>query len=1277
MDIEDICIEPLVINTSNKVHRSFIRRKRSEDAVDVFGDNIPGTQRIFVQVWGCAHNTSDAEYMAGLLAAYGYKVTLGGSCCSNNASGSDDDEAAKAAADLWLLNSCTVKGPAEDHFRNAIFAAKAAGKRVVVAGCVPQGSPNVVYLKDVSVVGVQQIDRVVEVVEQTLLGRFGLFTASLNKKTLIPPSRRIIKPHGYVLFCIDLSGNVVRFMEKRMTPVDAVETSRQKRLRPGAVPLSLPKIRRNPFIEILAISTGCLNACTYCKTKHARGVLASYTVDELVQRAVEVFNGEPASPLHDGNIDQLVLIEGVKELWLTSEDLGAYGRDLSRSEHPLATTPPQVASRWPHHLTLVDLLFALVPVIPAGCMLRLGMTNPPYILDQLPEVATVLRHPRVYAFLHIPVQSGSNAVLNSMRREYTVEEFRKVVDFLEKEVHSVDGDKMTVATDVICGFPTETEPDFQATFQLIEHYKFPVLFINQFFARPGTPAETMMRKATTAAVKKRTRKLHDLFRTYRPFADRVGRRYRVLITETSTDGKYWVGHTKAYEQILLPKEPELQGHIVLVEVTECDKFYMRGAIVDQGPFLSLSVGSEGSEHLHLCLPPSFSSRYDIPSVLSSSYSICMSKTRLRLLSSNLVSLIYEVDISDNITSFSISNYPSLLSRNETHIWEFRTANRGPIVIRKHYVLLFPGDELIIFDDFADSRAELARYSMWNSSKSKVVSSGDSVALELTNSANLSVTMLGDASHIFAFNFTLEAAGFCSLNNTDRVSCESSQEQRCYSMTEDRCDGFWDCPFNGRDEAGCLCPSAAEFACADFSVSASCYSLAQRCDGVYHCTDKSDEASDVMVAIVMYCLESQCSLEALRFLCVPLNSSARLTGACIPLERICDDHLDCANGADEASHLCRSSAPANSSSAIASIAQLFAAQVAHEAVKEAAAAALSRVDSRLRTLLTYVLSALFGPLLIVLTVGLMCRSSAASVAAGRRSAEEARRARQQARFNSPIQRLIRDEIRRRPPPPTYEEALNNSLFEEPILEGVVPPPPPEPLPGALSQDRIAAVRELSMKPAPTRVDVAISCNLLGDVITPVSAHNHHYRRRRRQPLLTSSSSHAQPISALLATPTATEEGEIEGMPQSFIEGSSGQGLLGRWFMSTLGSWRRAGSGVGDDVVGSRRDYEQPEVSEATVVSSMQEEVEDEYASITSRRESVDGGDEEEVDEGVAGGAPMEEEMLEATTAAAERELEDVVVETSRAGGDDDDDHFPSLRTILLAGTHSNGASVGNI
>lgn len=75
-----------------------------------------------------------------------------------------------AAADIWLLNSCTVKNPAEDHFRNAIEEGHKNGKYVVVAGCVSQAAPKTPYLKGLSIVGVQQIDRVVEVVEETLKG---------------------------------------------------------------------------------------------------------------------------------------------------------------------------------------------------------------------------------------------------------------------------------------------------------------------------------------------------------------------------------------------------------------------------------------------------------------------------------------------------------------------------------------------------------------------------------------------------------------------------------------------------------------------------------------------------------------------------------------------------------------------------------------------------------------------------------------------------------------------------------------------------------------------------------------------------------------------------------------------------------------------------------------------------------------------------------------------------------------------------------------------------
>jgi len=76
------------------------------------------------------------------------------------------------------------------------------------------------------------------------------------------------------------------------------------------------------------------------------------------------------------------------------------------------------------------------------------MTNPPYILEHLEAIAKVMNHPRVYAFLHIPVQAGNNEVLDKMNREYTIEEFEQVCDYLIQHVPN-----MTIATDIICGFP--------------------------------------------------------------------------------------------------------------------------------------------------------------------------------------------------------------------------------------------------------------------------------------------------------------------------------------------------------------------------------------------------------------------------------------------------------------------------------------------------------------------------------------------------------------------------------------------------------------------------------------------------------------------------------------------------------------------------------------------------------------------------------------------------------------------------------------------------------
>merc|ERR1719336_2822958 len=147
--------------------------------------------------------------------------------------------------------------------------AKTKSKYIVAAGCVPQGDKKINELDGVSVVGVQQIDKIVYVVEETLKG---------NKVQL--------------------------FSQKR------IKDGKRKR-KDGGASLHLPKIRRNPLIEIIAINTGCLNQCTYCKTKHARGDLGSYPVEDIVGRV------------------RAVMAEGVKEIWLTSEDVGAYGLDIN------------------------------------------------------------------------------------------------------------------------------------------------------------------------------------------------------------------------------------------------------------------------------------------------------------------------------------------------------------------------------------------------------------------------------------------------------------------------------------------------------------------------------------------------------------------------------------------------------------------------------------------------------------------------------------------------------------------------------------------------------------------------------------------------------------------------------------------------------------------------------------------------------------------------------------------------------------------------------------
>ncbi|KAK9270448.1 hypothetical protein L1049_026028 [Liquidambar formosana] len=440
----------------------------TQDSLTPQSPKIPGTQTIYIKTFGCSHNQSDSEYMAGQLSAFGYAL-------------SDTPE----EADLWLINTCTVKSPSQSAMDTLISKCKNARKPLVVAGCVPQGSRDLKELEGVSIVGVQQIDRVVEVVEETL------------------------------------KGHEVRLLNRKTLPA-----------------LDLPKVRKNKFVEILPINVGCLGACTYCKTKHARGHLGSYTVDSLVCRV------------------RTVIADGVKEIWLSSEDTGAYGRDIG--------------------VNLPFLLKAIVAELPldGSTMLRIGMTNPPFILEHLKEIADVLSHPCVYTFLHVPVQSGSDTVLSAMNREYTMSEFRTVVDTLTELVPG-----MQIATDIICGFPGETDEDFAQTVSLIKEYKFPQVHISQFYPRPGTPA-ARMKKVPSTIVKRRSRELTSVFESFTPYNGMEGRVERIWITEIATDGIHLVGHTKGYVQVLVAAPESMLGTSAIVKIISVGRWSVFGEVIE-------------------------------------------------------------------------------------------------------------------------------------------------------------------------------------------------------------------------------------------------------------------------------------------------------------------------------------------------------------------------------------------------------------------------------------------------------------------------------------------------------------------------------------------------------------------------------------------------------------------------------------------------------------------------------------------------------------------------
>jgi threonylcarbamoyladenosine tRNA methylthiotransferase CDKAL1 len=301
--------------------------------------------------------------------------------------------------------------------------------------------------------------------------------------------------------------------------------------------LNLPKISKNRIVEIVPICSGCLGEpCAYCKVKQARGELVSYDKAAILKQITKaVFNG-------------------AKEIWLTSQDNGCYGKDIG-------TNFPEL---------LGDII-----KIPGDFKIRVGMMNPNHAKEWTDELAELMKNEKVFKFLHLPVQSGNNEILKLMRRKYTAEDFKEIVKKLRAEIPDI-----SIATDIICGFPGETEEQFQDSIKLIREVKPDVLNRSRFWPRPGTEAAKMEGQIHGNETKRRCTIIVDIFKIMMNVNNErkwAGWEGEILIDERGKDDS-WVGRNYAYRPVVVKGNLSL-GDKVKVKVEKTNEYYFTGNIL--------------------------------------------------------------------------------------------------------------------------------------------------------------------------------------------------------------------------------------------------------------------------------------------------------------------------------------------------------------------------------------------------------------------------------------------------------------------------------------------------------------------------------------------------------------------------------------------------------------------------------------------------------------------------------------------------------------------------
>ncbi|RNJ78486.1 MAG: tRNA (N(6)-L-threonylcarbamoyladenosine(37)-C(2))-methylthiotransferase [Nitrosopumilus sp. B06] len=285
--------------------------------------------------------------------------------------------------------------------------------------------------------------------------------------------------------------------------------------------VGLPKVRLNDTVGIIEIASGCMSECTFCQTKLAKGGLKSYRPGDIARQV-------------RSEID-----DGCKEIWLTSTDNGCYGLDIGADLPELISTVTGVSGEF---------------------MVRIGMMNPMYMPRISNRLLDSFESDKVFRFLHVPVQSGSNKILHEMSRGHTAETFLDIV----KRARNRFG-RFTISTDVIVGFPTETEEDYIETARLLDETRPDVVNLSRYSPRPGT-ISAEWDQLDKKVIKRRSKELHEQIRKITLDCNKkwIGWKGSVLFDERTDDGIR--GRNAAYKPVFVRQEAEI-GATLMVEIT--------------------------------------------------------------------------------------------------------------------------------------------------------------------------------------------------------------------------------------------------------------------------------------------------------------------------------------------------------------------------------------------------------------------------------------------------------------------------------------------------------------------------------------------------------------------------------------------------------------------------------------------------------------------------------------------------------------------------------------